>query len=287
MIESFSEKPRTGARISVAKSCGWKGPWTQRLTREYFSWSIYSEPQRRLVPGQTTQCLYSLSRKTEICEICQRTGITRALCRRRIGGVVRRADKIRWLENSRSQSPHSEGCESRNNHRYVDRGARLDRYSMDSILSVQNKKLRRKHERSLQKFLEPTRRAKKTFTLPMPWSLAKPVKVCRRIIVRRPLTVQKQLGLLTEHYAEWKKGHLLYCCNQVWMKKGRRIPWNVTAICEIFNISWLMGRHRMKGDGQGMGSRWRRTRVGGTGRRGGTNWRPAVVPSSRCDKNLR
>ena len=53
----------------------------------------------------------------------------------------------------------------------------------------------------------------------MSWNLAKPVKVCRRIIVRRPLTVQKQMGLLTKQYAELKKGHLLYCCNQVWMKK--------------------------------------------------------------------
>ena len=44
-----------------------------------------------------------------------------------------------------------------------------------------------------------------------------------------------------------KKGRLLYCCNHVWMKNGGRIPWNVTAICEIFRISCLMGRHHMKG----------------------------------------
>ena len=40
-----------------------------------------------------------------------------------------------------------------------------------------------------------------------------------------------------------RKGHLLYCCNQVWMKKGGRILWSVTAICETFQISCLMGKH--------------------------------------------
>ena len=44
-----------------------------------------------------------------------------------------------------------------------------------------------------------------------------------------------------------RKGHLQYCCSQVWMKNGGQIPWNVTAICETFKISCLMGRHHLKG----------------------------------------
>ena len=32
------------------------------------------------------------------------------------------------------------------------------------------------------------------------------------------------------------------------MKVGGRISWNVTAICEIFKISCLTGRHHMKDD---------------------------------------
>ena len=35
---------------------------------------------------------------------------------------------------------------------------------------------------------------------------------------------------------EWKKVHLQYCCNQVWVTKVGRILWNVTAICETFKI---------------------------------------------------
>ena len=59
----------------------------------------------------------------------------------------------------------------------------------------------------------------KSFTLPMSWSLAMPVKIFPAIIVRRHHTDRKQMGLLKEQYAELKKGHLPYCYNQVWMKK--------------------------------------------------------------------
>ena len=55
------------------------------------------------------------------------------------------------------------------------------------------------------------------------------------------------MGYPKEQYAELKKGHMQYCCNQVWEKKGGRIPRNVTAICETFKISCLMGKHPMKG----------------------------------------
>ena len=33
-----------------------------------------------------------------------------------------------------------------------------------------------------------------------------------------------------------KERRLRYCSNQVWMKNGGRVTWNVTAICEIFRI---------------------------------------------------
>ena len=33
-----------------------------------------------------------------------------------------------------------------------------------------------------------------------------------------------------------KKGHLRCCCSQVWTMNGGRIPWNATAICEVFRI---------------------------------------------------
>ena len=67
------------------------------------------------------------------------------------------------------------------------------------------------------------------------------------IIVRQRHTDRKEMGLQKEQCAELRREHLLYFCNQVWMKNGGRIPWNVNAICETFKISCLMGRHSMKG----------------------------------------
>ena len=51
------------------------------------------------------------------CEICQRTKITNAPCRRRIGGVVLRAQNFGYLITA-DHTVLSEESESRNNHRY-------------------------------------------------------------------------------------------------------------------------------------------------------------------------
>ena len=52
------------------------------------------------------------------CEICKRTKITRAPCRRRNSGVVLRAENFGDLITA-DHKVLSEGCESRNNHRYA------------------------------------------------------------------------------------------------------------------------------------------------------------------------
>ena len=56
--------------------------------------------------------------KDRNCEICQRTKITRAPCRRRNGGAVPRAENFGDLITA-DHKFLSEGCESRNNHRYA------------------------------------------------------------------------------------------------------------------------------------------------------------------------
>ena len=56
--------------------------------------------------------------KDRNCEICQRTKITRAPCRRRNGGVVLRAENYGDLITA-DHKFLSENCESRNNHRYA------------------------------------------------------------------------------------------------------------------------------------------------------------------------
>ena len=60
--------------------------------------------------------------------------------------------------------------------------------------------------------------SQKSFTLTIPWSLARLVKISCEIIAHQLLTVQKQMGLLREKYVEFKKGRLRYCCNRDWIK---------------------------------------------------------------------
>ena len=83
------------------------------------------------------------------------------------------------------------------------------------------------------------RGSQKSFTLTIPWILAKPVNTFPGIIARQHLTNRKQMGL-RERCAELRKGHLRYCCNQVWMTTGGRIPWSVCALCETCKISCLL-----------------------------------------------
>ena len=62
--------------------------------------------------------IFSHFPKDRNCEICQRTKMTRAPCRRRNGEAVPRADKFGDLITA-DHKVLSEGCESRNNHRYA------------------------------------------------------------------------------------------------------------------------------------------------------------------------
>ena len=58
------------------------------------------------------------SPKDKDCEICKRTKITRASCRKRAGTVVPRAENFGDLTTA-DHKVLPEGCESRNNHRYA------------------------------------------------------------------------------------------------------------------------------------------------------------------------
>ena len=138
----------------------------------------------------------------------------------------------------------SEGCESSNNHRYAMVCTRFGN-SVVAIIPVWTK-TSQETQKSPMKFLE-RHGNQKSFTLTIPWNLASLARNEPGIIVRQHRTNQKQMGLQKEQCAESKKGHLPYCCNQVWTKNGGWIPWNVTAICETFKISCLMGRHPVKG----------------------------------------
>ena len=107
-------------------------------------------------------------------------------------------------------------------------------------------KLHKKPWEGCKKFLEPDRKPQVIYTD----NSLEFDKACEdhswRIIVRQHHTDQKQMGLLREQCAAWKKVRVRYCCNQVWMKNGGQIPWNAIAICGKFKISCLMGKLHTK-----------------------------------------
>ena len=78
--------------------------------------SLEPTPTRSVDLGK--HCVYTHFPKDRNYEICQRTKITRAPCRRRIGGAVPRAENFDDLITA-DHKVLSESCESRNNHRYV------------------------------------------------------------------------------------------------------------------------------------------------------------------------
>ena len=94
--------------------------------------------------------------KDRNCEICQRTKITRAPCRRRIGRVVLRAEIFGDLITV-DHKVLSEGCESRNSHRYA---VVLDLATQWIPAHPCKTKTFQETQRSLQKFLEPNRKPK-------------------------------------------------------------------------------------------------------------------------------
>ena len=89
------------------------------------------------------------------CEICQRTKITRAPCRKRNGGAVPRAENFGDFITA-DHKVLSENCESRNNHRCA---IVVQDLATQWIQSYPCKtKTSQKTHRSLQKFLEPDRK---------------------------------------------------------------------------------------------------------------------------------
>ena len=140
--------------------------------------------------------LYSFP-KDRNCEICKRTKITSAPCRRRSGGAVPRGENVGDLITA-DHKVLSENCESRNNHRYAVVVQDLATQWMQSYPC--RTKTSQETQRSLQKFLEPDRKPKVIYT--DNWNSAKLVKISPGIIARLHHTDQKQMGLLKEQCAE-------------------------------------------------------------------------------------
>ena len=95
------------------------------------------------------------------CEICRRTKITRAPCRRRNSGAVPRAVNFGDLITA-DHKVLSDNCESRNNHRYA--VVVQDLATQWTQAYPCKTKTSQETQRSLQKFLEPDGKPKVTYT---------------------------------------------------------------------------------------------------------------------------
>ena len=117
------------------------------------------EPMRSVDLGKHS--VYTHFPKNRNCDICQRTKITRAPCRRHIGGAVPRAENFGDLITADHKFLNEEGG-SRNNHRYAGVGQDLVTQWIQSYPC--KTKTSQETQRSLQKFLEPNRKSKLTYT---------------------------------------------------------------------------------------------------------------------------
>ena len=119
------------------------------------------EPTIKRREGLGKHSVYTHFPKDRNCEICKRTKITRAPCRRRNGEAVPRAEKFGDLITA-DHKVLSDNCESRNNHQYA---VVVQDLATQWIQAYPCKtKTLQETQMSLQKFLEPDRKPKVIYT---------------------------------------------------------------------------------------------------------------------------
>ena len=134
--------------------------------------------------------------KDRNCDICSRTKITRASCRRRTGTVVSRAENLVILKPQITRFSVTVA----NLETITDMQSWCRTWPPNGSSRIRAKtKLHKKPREACKNSWSP-RGNQKSFTLTIPWNSAKPVKIFPGIIVRQHLTVQKQMGLLRERY---------------------------------------------------------------------------------------
>ena len=119
------------------------------------------KPRAILEPVSGKHSVFAHFSKDPECDICLKTKVTRASCRRRAGTVVPRAEHFGDLITA-DHKVLSEESESRNNHRHAvvvqDLATQwIQSYPCKSKSSPET-------QRNLMKFLEPTRKPKVIYT---------------------------------------------------------------------------------------------------------------------------
>ena len=126
-----------------------------------YSHEVSLEPIFKRREDLSKHSVYTHFPQDRNCEICKRTKITRAPCKRRNGGAVPRAENFGDLITA-DHKVLSDTCESRSNHRYA---VVVQDLATQWIQSYPCKtKTSQETQRSLQKFLEPERNPRVIYT---------------------------------------------------------------------------------------------------------------------------
>ena len=120
-----------------------------------------SQERAKVEPGWGKHSVFSHFPKDQHCDICLNTKITRVSCRRRTGTVVPRAEHFGDLILA-DHKILSEESEARNNHRYAVVAQDLATQWLQSYPC--KAKSSQETQKSLMKFLEPTRNQKVIYT---------------------------------------------------------------------------------------------------------------------------
>ena len=198
------------------------------------------EPRAVVEPGSGKHSVYTHFPKDPNCDICLKAKITRTYCRRRTGTVVPRAEHFGDLITA-DHKVFNEESESRNNHRCA---VVVHNLATQWIQSHPCKtKSNKKKQKNLVKFLESTRKPKVIYTD----SSLESGKSCEELSWNHCTSTRHRSE--THWIAETAvtEGTFVVPLQSDTGYELWRILWNVTAICETFKISFLMGRHRVKG----------------------------------------
>ena len=157
-----------------------------------------SERHTKVVSKSRKHSFYTHFPKDRNCEVCLRTKMTRAPCRRRTGEALPRAEKFGDLITADHKILNEEG-ESRNNHRYA---VVVQDLSTQWIQASRAKtKLHKKPREACKSSWNP-RGSLKSFTLTIPWNSVKLVKISPGFIARLHHTDRRLMVLRKEQCAE-------------------------------------------------------------------------------------
>ena len=176
-------------------------------------------------------------RRTQFVTSAWRGKLTRAYCSRRTGTVVPRVEHFGDLITA-DHINLSEESESRNNHWYA---VVVQDLATPWIQSCPCKtKTSLETQKKLMKFLgsdeETTSHLHSQF-----------LRICQELSWNHCTSTphRSETNGIAERAVRRVKD-LRCCCSLVWVTNAGRVLWNVTAICETFKISCLMGKHHTR-----------------------------------------